>query len=199
MSDVTCKELIDAVRGALGKIAVEVHTKFKHVTIIAPRERIVDVMQRLRQSELTEFHQLMDVCGIDFPDRALRFNVAYQLLSLSHNWRLTVIVATEEGKAVPSVTSVYPAANWFEREAYDMYGIEFSGHPDLRRILTDYDFEGYPLRRDFPLSGHTQVRYDDLTRKVVHEPVDLEEPMRDYDTVSTWKGVADVQKRGGDV
>lgn len=196
MTKVFQQKLKNALVDVLGHVDVVIQCD--EVTLTVQREHIVQTLLTLRDDKRTDFHQLMDVCGIDFPDKAKRFVVAYQLLSLSHNWRLTVHVNVGEGESVPSVTSVYPAANWFEREVYDLYGVPFSEHPDLRRILTDYDFEGYPMRRDFPLSGHVQVRYDDLQRKVVKEPVNLEEPHRDYDTISPWQGVTDVQKRGGE-
>lgn len=196
MTSVAEQRIINAIDTALGRIPFQKSTQYGQVTITVPADRIVDVMQRLRHSEASQFHQLMDVCGVDYPERGLRFDVVYQLLSLSHNWRVTVIAQIGEGKEIPSVTSIYPSAGWYEREAFDLFGIPFSGHSDLRRLLTDYNFEGHPLRRDFPLSGHVQVRYDDLNRKVVQEPVDLEEPYRDYDAVSPWKGVTEVQKRG---
>jgi len=191
--------MIDAIKKAVGDLVKEVRVQHGQYTIIVSSDDIVNVMQRLRYSESTDFHQLMDICGVDYLDRDPRFDVVYQLLSLSNNWRVTVLTSVTENHKVPSVVSVYKSAGWFERETYDMFGIEFSSNPDLRRILTDYDFEGYPLRRDFPLTGYTQTRYDDLLCKVVKEPVDLDEPLRDYDTVYKWKGVTDVQKRGGNV
>ncbi len=196
MMTTSCEVLVDAVLAALGRISVDISIQHGQVTLVVPSDRITDVMFRLKNSEGTQFHQLMDVCGVDYPECPFRFNVAYQLLSLSHNWRVTVLTEVAEGDEIPSVTSVYFSAGWFEREVFDMYGIPFSGHPDLRRILTDYNFEGYPLRKDFPLSGHVQVRYDDLERKVKQEPVDIETPHRTYNTVSPWQGVAEVQKRG---
>lgn len=197
MSDQTQEKLIEAVKIALGKVKKEIYLNLQQVTLVVPCDDVVQTLKCLKEHEDTQFHQLMDVCGVDYLDRGPRFDIAYQLLSLSHNWRLTVLVGVNETHPVPSVTSVYPSAGWFEREVFDLFGIKFSGHPDLRRILTDYDFDGYPLRKDFPLIGRTQVRYDDLNCKVVREPVDLETPLRDYDAVSPWQGVTDVQKRGG--
>ena len=132
---------------------------------------------------------MIDICGVDFPNRARRFDVVYHLLSLEKNQRIRVKVETDEATAVPSAVSVHPAANWFEREAFDMYGIMFSGHPDLRRILTDYGFEGYPLRKDFPLTGYVEVRWDDTQKRVVYEPVKLVQELRDFDFLSPWEGV----------
>lgn len=191
------QRLVEAVRLALGDIPVQAQDERNEVTILAPREKIVEVMQRLKGQESTSMTMLMDVCGVDHPKRRQRFDVVYQLLSLRHNWRLTVIVATDEVATVPSVVGVYPSAGWFERETYDLFGITFAAHPDLRRILTDYDFEGHPLRRDFPLIGFTEVHYDDLQRRVVHEPVQLQQDYRAFDALSPWKGLTDVQKREG--
>lgn len=191
------QRLVEAVRLALGDIPVQAQDERNEVTIIAPREKIVEMMQRLKDHEATSMTMLMDVCGVDHPERRQRFDVAYQLLSLRHNWRLTVIVATDEVATVPSVVGVYPSAGWFERETYDLFGITFAAHPDLRRILTDYDFEGHPLRRDFPLIGFTEVHYDDLQRRVVYEPVQLQQDYRAFDALSPWKGLTDVQKREG--
>lgn len=157
---------------------------------------LFEALQLLRDHPQTDFTQMMDLCGVDYPSRRPRFDVVYQLLSLRFNTRLTVVVSVEEEIAVPSITKLYPCAAWFERECYDMFGLVFEGHEDLRRILTDYDFEGFPLRRDFPLSGFTQVRYDDLTRQVIKEPVSLDQDYRAFEAQSPWRGVAAVQKRG---
>ena len=132
---------------------------------------------------------LVDVCGVDYPDREQRFEVVYNLLSPKHNQRIRVKVMTDEDTPVPSVTSVYPAAGWFERECWDLYGVFFSEHPDLRRILTDYGFDGHPLRKDFPLTGFVEVRYDDEQRRVVQEPVHLNQEFRTFDFLSPWEGV----------
>lgn len=132
---------------------------------------------------------LVDVCGVDYPDREQRFEVVYNLLSPKHNQRIRVKVMTDEATPVPSVTSVYPAAGWFERECWDLYGVFFSEHPDLRRILTDYGFDGHPLRKDFPLTGFVEVRYDDEQRRIVQEPVHLNQEYRTFDFLSPWEGV----------
>jgi len=167
------------------------------LVLCVPRDYIVEILTALRDREEMAMTMLMDVCGVDYPARDNRFDVVYQLLSLKHNWRLTVCLETDEICAVPSVTGVYASAGWFERETFDLFGIVFKGHPDLRRILTDYDFIGHPLRRDFPLTGFTETRYDDLQRRVVSsEPVHLQQDYRAFDARSPWQGVTDVQKRG---
>ncbi len=150
--------------------------------------RVVELMSLLRDRPEYQFQQLMDVCGVDYPERAQRFDVVYHLLSMTKNWRVRVNVQTDEDTPVPSVTSVYPCADWFEREAFDMYGVFFSGHPDLRRILTDYGFHGYPLRKDFPMTGYVEVRYDDALKRVVYEPVKLPQEFRSFDFLSPWEG-----------
>ncbi|MDD3181400.1 MAG: NADH-quinone oxidoreductase subunit C [Alphaproteobacteria bacterium] len=196
MIELRHRTLVDAVREALGAITVVVACERDEVTIAVQRPKIAQALALLRDHPATRFHQLMDVCGVDYPNRLERFDVVYQLLSLSHNWRLTVKVQTNEVAEVPSVAEVYPSAGWFEREVFDLYGVRFSGHPDLRRILTDYGFEGHPLRRDFPLTGFTEVHYDDLQRRVVSEPLSLQQDYRAFDALSPWQGVTDVQKRG---
>jgi NADH-quinone oxidoreductase subunit C len=157
--------------------------------IWAERERIIEVMTFLRDDEACLFKVLVDLCGVDYPDRPERFEVVYNLLSLRHNTRIRVKVATDEATPVASVSGVFSAANWFEREAWDLYGIFFSGHPDLRRILTDYGFEGHPLRKDFPLTGYVEVRYDPEQRRVVYEPVKLTQDFRTFDFMSPWEGM----------
>ncbi len=160
---------------------------FGELTLTVERERIVEIMAKLRQ-EPYRFHQLIDVCGADYPQRARRFDVVYHLLSLTQNIRLRLKVETDEVVPVPSIRTVYPNADWYEREAFDMYGILFSNHPDLRRLLTDYGFEGYPLRKDFPMTGHVEVRYDEEQKRVVYEPVKLTQEFRRFDFLSPWEG-----------
>lgn len=143
-----------------------------------------------------DFRQLVDICAVDYPERDERFEVVYQLLSLKHNFRLRVKVRTDENTPVDSVTEIYSAANWYEREAWDMYGIYFNEHPDLRRILTDYGFEGHPLRKDFPLTGFVEMRYDNDQKRVVYEPVKLAQDYRNFDFISPWEGMTDVQLPG---
>lgn len=167
-------------------LGVEAVVAYGELTLIAPRERIVEVMSGLRDQ--FGFQQLMDVCGADYPDREERFEVVYHLLSLTRAARLRVKVQTDEVKPVPSVVSVYPSAGWFEREAFDMYGMIFSDHPDMRRILTDYGFQGHPLRKDFPMTGYVEVRYDEEQKRVVYEPVKLAQEYRTFDFLSPWEG-----------
>lgn len=159
-----------------------------NVKIAAPE--IVPFLTFLRDDGECRFKLLIDLTGVDYPNRTHRFDVVYHLLSIEKNQRIRVKVETDEDTAVPSVTPVYPTANWFEREAFDMYGILFSGHPDLRRILTDYGFEGFPLRKDFPLTGYVEVRWDDQQKRVVYEPVKLVQEWRDFDFLSPWEGVS---------
>ena len=158
------------------------------LTVVVAREQIVRVLMELRDDSHCLFEVLIDICGVDYPEREKRFDVVYHLLSPRKNQRIRVKCETDEETPVPSVVAVFPAANWFEREAYDMYGILFSGHPDLRRILTDYGFQGYPLRKDFPLTGYVEVRYDDAQKRVVYEPVKLTQEFRSFDFMSPWEG-----------
>ncbi len=158
------------------------------LTVDARADRIAQVMLFLRDDALTRFLVLIDLCGVDYPQRSKRFDVVYHLLSMHNNTRIRVKVQVGEDETVPTITSVHPCADWFERETFDMYGIVFSGHPDLRRILTDYNFDGYPLRKDFPLTGHVEVRYDDQQKRVVYEPVKLVQEYRNFDYLSPWEG-----------
>lgn len=167
-------------------LGVEAQVAFGELTLFAEREQIVPVLTALRDT--FGFQQLLDVCGVDFPDRAERFEVVYHLLSMTRNARVRVKVSTDEVQPVPSVADVYPSANWFEREAFDMYGMIFSGHPDMRRILTDYGFQGHPLRKDFPMTGYVEVRYDEQQKRVVYEPVKLTQEFRNFDFLSPWEG-----------
>jgi NADH-quinone oxidoreductase subunit C len=148
----------------------------------------VPFIKYLRDEPRLQFVSLIDVCGVDWPERAQRFDVVYHLLSPVQNNRIRVKIMTDEDTPVPSITEVFPAADWFEREAYDLYGIFFTGHPDLRRLLTDYGFDGHPLRKDFPLTGFVEVRYDDEQKRVVYEPVRLAQEFRSFDFLSPWEG-----------
>ena len=152
-------------------------------------ENLIEVLTNLRDDDDLAFTQLTDLTAVDYPNRPYRFEMVYQLLSITQNQRLRLLVAVDEGAVVPSVISIFNAANWAEREVWDMFGIFFSGHPDLRRLLTDYGFEGHPLRKDFPLTGYVEVRYDDTKRRVVYEPVHLVQEYRDFDFLSPWEGV----------
>ena len=150
---------------------------------------IPQLLKLVRDDQQAAFTQLIDLTAVDYPERKDRFDVVYQMLSMSNNMRLRIVATVSEGQTVPSVTDVFMAANWAEREVWDMFGIFFSGHPDLRRLLTDYGFEGHPLRKDFPLTGHVQVRYDDTQRRVINEPVHLVQEFRDFDFLSPWEGM----------
>ncbi|RZJ25289.1 MAG: NADH-quinone oxidoreductase subunit C [Brevundimonas sp.] len=170
----------------VAELGVQAQVAFGELTLIADREKIVEALTVLKTR--FGFQQLVDLCGVDFPDREERFEVVYHLLSLTRNVRIRVKVSTDETRPVPSVIPVYPNADWFEREAFDMYGMLFSGHPDLRRLLTDYGFQGHPLRKDFPMTGYVEVRYDEEQKRVVYEPVKLTQEFRNFDFLSPWEG-----------
>ncbi len=161
---------------------------FGELTLTVDAGDIVEVLSFLKRDVQCQFISIIDICGVDYPDRDKRFDVVYHLLSPRQNLRIRVKVSTDEDTPVPSATPVFPGADWFEREAYDLYGILFSGHPELRRILTDYGFEGHPLRKDFPLTGFVEVRYDDEVKRVVYEPVELKQEFRNFDFLSPWEG-----------
>jgi NADH-quinone oxidoreductase subunit C len=161
---------------------------FGELTVLAKAGDIIPLLKVLRTDGRCRFEVLIDICGVDWPGRENRFDVVYHLLSPRLNQRIRVKIEANEDDPVASAVDVFAAANWFEREAYDMYGILFSGHPDLRRLLTDYGFQGHPLRKDFPLTGHVEVRYDDEVKKVVYEPVRLTQEFRDFDFESPWEG-----------
>ena len=181
-------QLGEHVAARLGDAVLDRQIAYGDLTILADGARIVEVVSFLREDPACRFVSFIDLCGVDYPGRERRFDVVYHLLSPAHNTRIRIKVETDETTPVPSIIDVYPAANWFEREAYDLYGILFSGHPDLRRILTDYGFEGHPLRKDFPLTGFVEVRYDDEQKRVVNEPVKLQQEFRNFDFLSPWEG-----------
>ncbi|BCW89469.1 NADH-quinone oxidoreductase chain 5 [Alphaproteobacteria bacterium SO-S41] len=166
------------------------------VNVAVAIDAIEPTLRTLRDDPRWLFETLIDVCGVDYPERAKRFDVVYHLLSMKKNIRIRVKLQTDEQAAVPSVAGLFPTANWFEREAFDMYGILFSGHPDLRRLLTDYGFSGHPLRKDFPLSGFVEVRYDDEQKRVVYNPVKLQQEFRSFDYLSPWEGAKAVPLPG---
>lgn len=172
------------VADAAGAVA-GFHLAFGELTLTAPTNRVVEALTLLRDK--FGFEQLIDLCGVDYPDRPRRFDVVYHLLSLSKNTRLRLKIQTDEDTPTPTVTGVYPCADWYEREAFDMYGVFFEGHPDLRRILTDYGFHGHPLRKDFPMTGYVELRYDEELKRVVYEPVKSVE-FRNWDFLSPWEG-----------
>jgi NADH-quinone oxidoreductase subunit C len=171
-----------------GKLNVKNEMSFGELTLHADAANIVEVLTFLRDDAECKFVCFIDICGADYPVREMRFDVVYHLLSPYKNTRIRVKVQANEETQVPSAISVFPAANWYERETFDLYGILFSGHPDLRRILTDYGFSGHPLRKDFPVTGHVEVRYDDEAKRVVYEPVKLVQEMRQFDYLSPWEG-----------
>jgi NADH-quinone oxidoreductase subunit C len=171
-----------------GKLNVKNEMSFGELTLHADAANIVEVLTFLRDDAECKFVCFIDICGADYPVREMRFDVVYHLLSPHKNTRIRVKVQADEETQVPSAISVFPAANWYERETFDLYGILFSGHPDLRRILTDYGFSGHPLRKDFPVTGHVEVRYDDEAKRVVYEPVKLVQEMRQFDYLSPWEG-----------
>ena len=181
------QELMDYAECRLGDTARRT-AAHGEVTVETTAESLLDVMKFLRDDPQAQFTCFVDACGVDYPARAERFDVVYHLLSPVQNIRVRVKITASEDQPVPSVTGIFPGADWFEREAYDMYGILFTGHPDLRRLLTDYGFEGYPLRKDFPLTGFVEVRYDDEQKRVVYEPVELRQEFRQFDFLSPWEG-----------
>ncbi|MBB4217016.1 MULTISPECIES: NADH-quinone oxidoreductase subunit C [Rhizobium] len=181
-------ELASYLGEARGNLIAASQTKYGELTVTTTGENLVALLTFLRDDAKCGFVNLIDICGVDWPQRELRFDVVYHLLSPKKNLRIRVKVATDEDTPVPSACAVYPGADWFERETWDMYGVLFTGHPDLRRILTDYGFEGHPLRKDFPTTGFVEVRYDDAAKRVVYEPVELKQEFRNFDFMSPWEG-----------
>ena len=196
MSDEALKELGDYIGNALGAAVVKTEIAHGELAVTLTRAALFKGIQFLRDDSTTHCELLADIAGVDYPDRAERFEVVYNLLSVKHNHRIRVKVATDEDTPVSSIVSLYPVAGWFEREAWDLYGIFFADNPDLRRILTDYGFEGHPLRKDFPLTGFVELRYDAEQRRVVYEPVKLTQDFRSFDFLSPWEGMTDVQLPG---
>jgi NADH-quinone oxidoreductase subunit C len=182
-------DLGEYIRSELPDDVLDMEVRNGQLITIARRESVIRILQFLRDDSNCQFKVLVDLCGADYPERGKRFEVVYNLLSLTHNQRVRVKVSTDEATPVPSATAVYSTAGWFEREAWDLFGIFFDDHPDLRRILTDYGFEGHPLRKDFPLTGYVEVRYDDEEKRVVYEPVKLAQDFRTFDFLSPWEGM----------
>jgi NADH-quinone oxidoreductase subunit C len=182
--------VIDAAKAAIGDALVEARDDVGEVTLIVKREAIATVLQALRDTPGLEYQQLMEIAGVDYPDRPERFEVVYHLLSLTKNRRIRVKLSTDEATPVPSVTSLWPVAGWLEREVYDMYGVAFAGNPDLRRILTDYGFEGHPQRKDFPLTGLVALRYSEPEKRVVYEPVPPPQDVPPFDLLMPYDGPA---------
>ena len=183
------EELGAHVTAKLGNAVIDHHIGNGELNVETTVDDIIRVLKFLRDDASCQFKSLMDVCGVDYPEQEKRFEVNYNLLSYKHNQRIRIKVRTDEDTPVPSVSTVFPTASWFERECWDMYGVFFSEHPDLRRLLTDYGFEGHPLRKDFPLTGYVEVRYDDEQKRVVYEPVKLTQAFRSFDFLSPWEGM----------
>lgn len=193
MADVLpVQDIGEIVAAALPDSVVSTEVRLGELVIQAKAADIAKVALYLRDNVNCQFKQLVDICGVDHPERPNRFDVVYNFLSFAHNLRARVKVETDESTPVPSLTELFSSANWYEREAWDLYGIYFSGHPDLRRILTDYGFEGHPLRKDFPLTGYVELRYDDEQKRVVYEPVELAQDFRNFDFLSPWEGMQQV-------
>ncbi len=190
------QDLSDYIAEKLDSCGVSTEFQLDQLCLMVPCEHLSKVMMTLRDDKELNFHQLMDVTAVDYPDRSPRFEVVYHLLSIRHNHRVRVKVAVDDSQLVPSMVDLFSSAGWFEREVFDMYGLYFDGHPDLRRILTDYGFEGYPQRKDFPLTGYKEVRYDDELKRVVYEPVKLTQDFRSFDNLSPWEGMTDVMLPG---
>jgi len=187
------KDLKSYLKNALSKAILKSVIEKGELVLNVRRESLREIMTFLRDDVACNFKQLVDICGADYPTRDERFEVVYNLLSLNHNQRIRIKVVTDETTPIESIVDVFSVANWFEREVWDMYGIYFNGHPDLRRILTDYGFDGHPLRKDFPLTGFVEVRYDERQKRVVYEPVKLPQDFRTFDYLSPWEGMTDVQ------
>ena len=177
-----------AIAAALPGAVMRTYVEYGELNVVADAARILDVLTHLRGDAACQFICFIDITATDYPARAKRFDVVYHLLSPRLNQRVRIKAAVGDGETIPSACTVFPAADWFERETYDMFGVLFSGHPDLRRILTDYGFEGHPLRKDFPMTGFVEVRYDDMEKRVVYEPVRLNQEFRQFDFLSPWEG-----------
>jgi len=182
------KDMGEVITAALENEVRGYSVAFGELTLEVRADQIVKVLTFLRDDSQCKFVQLTDICGVDFPERAKRFDVVYHLISMINNMRIRVKIRTDEETPVASVVNVFPAAGWYERETWDMYGVMFDGHPDLRRLLTDYGFQGFPLRKDFPLTGYVELRYSEEEKRVVYEPVQLQQEFRDFDFMSPWEG-----------
>lgn len=180
--------VIDTAKKAIGDAFLDAKDHVGEITLTVKREAVATALQIMRDTPGLEYQQLMEIAGVDYPDRAERFEVVYHLLSLTKNRRIRIKVSTDEATPVPTVTTLWPVAGWLEREVYDMYGVTFAGNPDLRRILTDYGFEGFPQRKDFPLTGHVELRYSEAEKRVVYEPVQLPQDFRSFDFLMPWEG-----------
>jgi NADH-quinone oxidoreductase subunit C len=188
MSDEALNELAAVIAMKRPDAVLASAVAFGELTVSVALAQVQDVIEFLRDDTACRFSSLVDITAVDHPERAARFDVVYHFLSMYRNQRIRVKVAVREDEMVPSITAIHPSANWFEREVFDMFGILFSGHPDLRRILTDYGFRGHPLRKDFPTTGYVEVRYDEAQKRVVYEPVKLVQEYRQFDFMSPWEG-----------
>ncbi|MDE2029045.1 MAG: NADH-quinone oxidoreductase subunit C [Alphaproteobacteria bacterium] len=189
------ERLQSEVTRALGSDVMHLSADRGELSVLVPRPRVADVLRTLRDDPVLAMSQLVDICGVDYPERPERFEIVYNLLSLRANARVRIKIHADEIAPVPTATGVYSGAGWYEREVWDMFGVTFAGNADLRRILTDYGFEGHPLRKDFPLTGYTEVRYDPDQKRIVYEPVKLPQDFRSFDFLSPWEGMTDVNMR----
>jgi len=187
-------QLVSHITAHIESAVIDHDIKHDELTLISTREQIIALLQFLKRDEQCQFTQLLSVCAADYPNKPQRFEVVYHLLSMPLNQRVRIKIAVGEQEFVPTATTLFSTAGWFEREAWDLYGIYFEGHTDLRRILTDYGFEGHPLRKDFPLTGYVELRYDEEQRRVVYEPVKLTQDFRVFDNLSPWEGMTDVHQ-----
>ncbi len=183
-------EVVELIKSLLNFCEYDISNNKNEISIMAKQKDIFSILMFLKDNPSISMESLIDLTAVDYPNQEKRFILSYNLLSVSKNLRIRVKTNVNEDMPVQSITDIYPSANWYEREVWDLFGIRFSGHPDLRRILTDYDFEGHPLRKDFPLSGFTQVRFDDELGKVVKEPVKLDQDFRQFDSLSPWEGMS---------
>ena len=188
------KQLEKLVNAELTSKIQNSKVSFDELDIEINCDELINVIQFLKSNEKLKFKQLIDIAGVDFPNEEKRFKLVYLMLSHENNLRIKISIKFEIGKKINSITKIFPSANWMEREVFDMYGIEFENHPDLRRILTDYGFEGHPLRKDFPLTGFNEVRYSEKDKKVIYEPVNLEQNYRDFDFDSPWEGTTYIKE-----
>ena len=188
------KQLEKLVNAELTSKIQNSKVSFDELDIEINCDELINVIQFLKSNEKLKFKQLIDIAGVDFPNEEKRFKLVYLMLSHENNLRINISIKFEIGKKINSITKIFPSANWMEREVFDMYGIEFENHPDLRRILTDYGFEGHPLRKDFPLTGFNEVRYSEKDKKVIYEPVNLEQNYRDFDFDSPWEGTTYIKE-----
>ena len=185
-------DAIDLVKNSIQIFNCKVLVSNNELSVESSKSNFIKIILFLKDHPNTSFDVLVDICAVDYPDRKNRFEIVYQLLSISLNLRMKLKLQVKEDEPVESLSNIYPCANWYEREIWDLFGISFENHPDLRRILTDYDFEGFPLRKDFPLTGFVQVKYDDETQQVVNEPVKLDQEYRDFDNLSPWEGMTKI-------